>query len=104
MSAQHDFAQALLDPALPCPAGLVAWNGSNPARRTASTKAARTRTSRASPSATGGSSSGACGIADGATVCQPPSSGASSAPPSHGDWLEALRPAWPSWMPIGIAE
>lgn len=33
MSAQRDFAQALLDPALPCPAGLVAWNGSNPVRR-----------------------------------------------------------------------
>ncbi len=33
MSARHDFAQALLDPELPCPAGLVAWNGSDPARR-----------------------------------------------------------------------
>ena len=27
------FAQALLDPALPCPPGLRAWNGSDPARR-----------------------------------------------------------------------
>jgi hypothetical protein len=33
MSTRHDFARALLDPELPCPAGLVAWNGSNPARR-----------------------------------------------------------------------
>ncbi len=27
------FARALLDPALPCPPGLIAWNGSDPARR-----------------------------------------------------------------------
>ena len=33
MSAQHEFARALLDPDQPCPPGLVAWNGSNPARR-----------------------------------------------------------------------
>lgn len=31
--AQGDFAAALLDPARPAPAGLVAWNGSDPARR-----------------------------------------------------------------------
>lgn len=30
---QHAFARALLDPALPAPAGLVAWNGSDPAVR-----------------------------------------------------------------------
>lgn len=30
---QSDFAAALLDPALPCPAGLRAWNGSDPAAR-----------------------------------------------------------------------
>jgi hypothetical protein len=28
-----DFARALLDPARPCPPGLRAWNGSDPARR-----------------------------------------------------------------------
>lgn len=28
-----DFARALLDPRLPCPPGLRAWNGSDPARR-----------------------------------------------------------------------
>jgi hypothetical protein len=32
---QHAFARALLDPALPPPAGLVAWNGSDPAVRLA---------------------------------------------------------------------
>lgn len=30
---QRDFAAALLNPDLPCPAGLTAWNGSDPARR-----------------------------------------------------------------------
>jgi hypothetical protein len=32
-AVQDDFAGPLLDPALPCPAGLAAWNGSDPARR-----------------------------------------------------------------------
>lgn len=31
--AQHAFASALLDPSLPAPAGLVAWNGSDPTVR-----------------------------------------------------------------------
>jgi hypothetical protein len=31
--SQADFAAALLDPELPCPRGLRAWNGSDPARR-----------------------------------------------------------------------
>jgi hypothetical protein len=31
--SQHAFAAALLDPDLPCPAGLTAWNGSDPAQR-----------------------------------------------------------------------
>jgi len=30
---QADFAAALLDPELPCPAGLRGWNGADPARR-----------------------------------------------------------------------
>jgi len=30
---QSDFTAALFDPALPCPAGLRAWNGSDPAAR-----------------------------------------------------------------------
>lgn len=31
--SQHAFAAALLDPDLPAPAGLTAWNGSDPAQR-----------------------------------------------------------------------
>lgn len=33
MNVQTPFAAALLDPARPCPDGLVTWNGSDPARR-----------------------------------------------------------------------
>ncbi len=33
--SQALFAAALLDPTLPCPAGLTAWNGSDPTRRLA---------------------------------------------------------------------
>jgi hypothetical protein len=33
MTAQNAFAAALLDPELPCPTGLTAWNGSDPAQR-----------------------------------------------------------------------
>lgn len=33
MSRQSTFAQALLDPGLPCPDGLMTWNGSDPATR-----------------------------------------------------------------------
>ncbi len=33
MSHQQHFANALLDPGLPCPPGLTAWNGSDPERR-----------------------------------------------------------------------
>ena len=33
------------------------------------------------------------------TVCQGSSAGPSGAPPSHGRWVEALRPACASWMP-----
>ena len=33
MSGQPAFAAALLDPAVACPAGLIAWNGSDPTRR-----------------------------------------------------------------------
>ena len=39
------------------------------------------------------------GMALGATVCHPPSCGAIGLPPSHGRWLDALRPAWASWIP-----
>ncbi|WP_265944865.1 DNA-binding domain-containing protein [Dechloromonas sp. A34] len=33
MSSQSQFAAALLNPEQPCPAGLTAWNGSDPAHR-----------------------------------------------------------------------
>ncbi|MDE1948309.1 MAG: putative DNA-binding domain-containing protein [Burkholderiales bacterium] len=33
LPSQQDFSSALLDPCLPCPAGLRAWNGSDPAAR-----------------------------------------------------------------------
>ena len=33
MNYQQTSATALFDPAQPCPAGLIAWNGSDPARR-----------------------------------------------------------------------
>lgn len=33
MSAHAAFAEALLDPAAPCPPGLACWNGSDPAQR-----------------------------------------------------------------------
>ena len=35
---------------------------------------------------------------DGATVRQPPLSGGICFPPCQGGLVEALRPAWPSWM------
>lgn len=35
LPAQSEFAAALLDPALPCPSGLMVWNGSDPAARLA---------------------------------------------------------------------
>jgi hypothetical protein len=39
------------------------------------------------------------GVALGATVSHPPSSGASGSLPSHGRVFEAFRPAWASWIP-----
>ncbi len=33
MNSQTTFAQALLNPDLPCPGGLTSWNGSDPAQR-----------------------------------------------------------------------
>ena len=60
--------------------------------------------SSAAERARGARSPSACGTADGATHSQPPSSGASCPPPSHGRRLDALRPAWASWMPRGMGE
>ena len=74
------------------------------ARRVARTKSSRTRSMSARVRAWGTSSPGECGSADGATVRQPSgASGAICAPPSQGAALDALRPAWLSWIatPIG---
>ena len=61
--------------------------------------AAVTRASPLASSASGGGPSAVKGTAEGATVGQASSPGVSGSPPSHGRWQEALRPAWPSWMP-----
>jgi len=74
------------------------------ARRALSTKASRTRARPASSSAWGGGSEALWAMADGAQPCQPPALGGTSWPPFHGASLEALRPAWPSWMPSLIGE
>ncbi len=43
--------------------------------------------------------------AEGATVCQPfAASGAICWPPSQGFSVEALRPAWPSWIATGMSD
>ena len=45
---------------------------------------------------------GGCGTGEGATVRQPPGRiAAICAPPAQGTALDALRPAWPSWMATG---
>ena len=51
----------------------------------------------------GAASCGKCGKALGATVGQPPSAGESNMPPFQGAALDALRPAWLSWMHTGTA-
>jgi len=44
-------------------------------------------------------------MGDGATVCQPLGSpGAICAMPSQGFSVDALRPAWPSWIAIGMSD
>ena len=54
--------------------------------------------------ASGGGSPASCGSADGAKGRQPPSASGINCPPCQGLWLDALRPAWANWMPIGMAE
>src|SRR6185437_16364047 len=39
-----------------------------------------------------------CAMAEGPSGRQPPSDSGISCPPSHGVWLDALRPAWASWI------
>ena len=40
----------------------------------------------------------------GPTVCQPPSDCGINCPPSHGTWLEPLRPAWASCIATAVFE
>ena len=47
---------------------------------------------------------GLCGTADGPSVCQPPSESGINWPPSHGVWLDALRPACASCIATAIFE
>ena len=54
--------------------------------------------SPAASNASGGVSLSLCGIAEGPSARQPPSATGISCPPSHGVWLEALRPACASWI------
>ena len=61
-------------------------------------KGLATRFSPAASNASGGVSPSLCGIADGPSARQPPSAIGINCPPSHGVWLEALRPAWASWI------
>ena len=67
-------------------------------RFVAITNASRTRESPAASNACGGVSPSFCGIADGPSTRQPPSATGISCPPSHGVWLDALRPACASWI------
>src|SRR5580698_1848481 len=74
------------------------------ARLAADTKASRIRAMPAASSACGGVSLSLCGTADGATVCQPPSETGINCPPSHGVWLEPLRPACASCIATAALE
>ena len=77
---------------------------SRSARLAAETKASRMRARPAASSASGGASPSLCGTAEGPTVCQPPSASGISCPPSHGRWLEPLRPAWASCIATAVFE
>ena len=70
----------------------------------AATKASRTRCSPAASSARGGASPSLCGTAEGPSGSQPPSAIGISWPPSHGVWLDALRPAWASCIATAAFE
>src|SRR6202790_4581658 len=77
---------------------------SRSARLAAATKASRTRARPAASSASGAASPSLCGTAEGPSVCQPPSEIGISCPPSHGVWLDPLRPAWASCIATAILE
>ena len=77
---------------------------SRSARLAAATNASRIRASPAASSASGGASPSLCGIADGPSGRQPPSATGISCPPSHGVWLDALRPACASCIATAVFE
>src|SRR5215471_8407495 len=43
-------------------------------------------------------------MADGPSACQPPCAIGINCPPSQGRWLDALRPAWASWIASAALE
>ena len=73
-------------------------------RSVAATKASRMRFRPASSSARGAASLSLCGTSEGPSACQPPSASGINCPPSHGVWLDALRPAWASCITIAALE
>src|ERR1700722_2990470 len=77
---------------------------SRSARFAAATKASRPRLSPAASNARGGASPSLCGTADGASVGQPPCENGICWPPSHGVWLEPLRPACASCIATAALE
>src|SRR5882757_1044675 len=58
----------------------------------------------AASSARGAGSASLCGTADEATACQPPSVIGICWPPSHGVWLDPLRPAWANCTAMAVLE
>ena len=77
---------------------------SRSARLAALTKASRMRARPVASSASGAVSPSLCGTAEGPTVCQPPADCGINCPPSHGTWLEPLRPAWASCIATAVFE
>ena len=77
---------------------------SRSARLVATTNASRTRAKPAASNASGGVSLSLCGMADGPSTRQPPSETGINWPPSQGAWLDALRPAWASWIMTAALE
>ncbi len=81
-------------------------NGIDPEPGCAARRRHKASLARRSPSrsnAIGATLLSANGTAEGASVCQPwGTPGAICAPPFHGTSVEDLRPAWLSWMAIGM--
>ncbi len=73
-------------------------------RLAAAANASRTRLSPAASNARGGVSPSLCGMAEGPSARQPPSATGINWPPSHGVWLDALRPAWASCIITAVFE